>query len=215
MKIGLDFDGTIVDCRPRQEAALVAAAAACGRDAPLDLDGVWQRRRHGATLVEALVAGGIDAAEARRIGACWVETVEDDAVLPHDPLLPDARAVLTRLAACHDLAIVSARRRPDGIARQIADLGLADLVGELHVVPPGAGAAAAKAEILRRRKIACFVGDTESDLGAARFAEIPVCLVATGQRDGAWLARAGDGADVPVLGTLADFENWMRDALLR
>ncbi len=214
MKIGLDFDGTIVDCRPRQQAALVAAAAACGLAAPLDLDTVWQHRRHGATLVEALVAGGIDDAEARRIGERWVETVEDDDFLPHDPLLPDARAVLTRLAARHDLAIVSARRRPDGIARQIADLGLADLVGELHVVAPGAGAAAAKAEIIRRRKIACFVGDTESDLRAARLAGIPVCLVSAGQRDGTWLARQGDG-DAPVLGTLADFENWMSDALLR
>jgi phosphoglycolate phosphatase-like HAD superfamily hydrolase len=183
--LAFDFDGTIVDCRPRQLAALERALGA----PPPDPDGFWAAKRAGRTTAEALRRLGLDDSRAEEVAARWVEIVEDDDLLGHDRPLPGAaEALRAARRAGRRLVLLTARRRAAAVGRQLAALGLYDHFDAVAVVPP-AEAAPAKAQLLRAERAATFIGDTESDAAAARMAQVPFLAVTGGQRSADYLER--------------------------
>ena len=177
--IALDLDGTLLDCRTRQCAVLQAVLPS-----RVDPAAWWARKRGGATTAAALVALGVDRRRAEAAAAAWTARVEDDEWLALDAPLPGARAALARAGF-----VLTARRRPGAVARQLQALGLA---AEVVVVDPRR-AAEAKAEVLRDRGARGLVGDTESDARAAALAGVGFAAVGTGQRDPAFLLAHGAG----------------------
>lgn len=185
-----DLDGTLLDSRARH----CGLAEWCARRAGItvfDPDRHWSLKREGLSTRQALERAGVDATRAGRISEAWIAHIEDDRWIALDTLLPGALAALTDVHERGSSAVVlTARRRADAAERQLADLGLLDLVSDVHVVDPS-NAASQKATVLRRLGPSVFVGDTESDAEAAARSSIPFVAVTTGMRNRAWLERLG------------------------
>ncbi|MEA2419552.1 MAG: hypothetical protein QOE60_1758 [Thermoleophilaceae bacterium] len=174
--MGLDLDGTLLDCRARQVALAAHLAGS------LDEAAFWAAKRAGATTAAALAAQ-----DAPDVSAAWVEQIEDERWLALDAPLPGVDSSLAELrGAGFDPFVLTARRHPERVAAQVERLGLAPPA----VVSPAA-AAREKADVLRQLDAAGLIGDTESDLEAARAAAVPCELVSTGQRDAAFLRAQG------------------------
>lgn len=183
--MALDLDGTLLDCRARQVAVAADLAGS------LDEDAFWAAKRAGATTAAALAAQG-----APDVSAAWIDQIEDERWLALDEPLPGAEAAIAELRrAGFDPVVLTARRHADRAAAQVERLGLAAPV----VVSPAA-AKVEKAAALRELGAAGLIGDTESDLEAARAAGVPCELVSTGQRDEAFLRGHGAAAVHDTLG---------------
>lgn len=189
MNLALDLDGTLITCEPRQSAVLQAALVHCG--ARTDLNRVWELKRDGASTEEALARLGLEPELARHAAAGWRCMVEDPIWLGLDSVLP---GILDALHAMREagasLWLLTARSRPEWVRLQLAQLGLANSLDRVTVVPPH-DATIAKSTVLREMAAVAFFGDTESDWRASLKAEVPFYAVSSGQRSPAFLARAG------------------------
>jgi len=158
----------------------------------------WALKREGATTAGALRQLGFAADAVEAVARLWRERMESHAWLACDRALPDARAVLRELSGQGvSVFLLTARRRSEGVWVSLAGAELVDLVQDVVVVDPSASARA-KAEVLRERAPAGFVGDTESDGEAAERAGVAFVAVSTGQRSETYL-RAHGHAVAPSL----------------
>jgi len=198
MRIALDFDGTVVTCRERQ--MLLLQAAARGVALTLDVDAVWRLKRGGVSTTDAMVLLGVVAERAATIMTRWAVEIESLFWLRFDTLIPSALATLQQLSDQGDsVLLLTARARPDLLHQQVAALGLRPYFAGVTVVSP-LSARADKARELARWGADVFIGDSESDLGAAVDAGVPFVTVDGGQRDGSLLAGLG----CPVVNEVGD-----------
>jgi phosphoglycolate phosphatase-like HAD superfamily hydrolase len=202
--LALDLDGTLVDARPRQVAALF------GQPRPevlesLDPEAFWTLKRDGMSTRAALGRLGVGAEAAAGLAERWVEMVEGPDLLGLDRPLPGTMEFLEGLAAAGDRPwVLTARRHPDRVSDQFAGLGLEGLCAGLAVVSPAA-AAEQKAERLIGLGCRAMVGDTESDGRAAELVGIPFAAVTSGQRSPERLRAAG----FETFDTLADATSYL------
>ncbi|WP_377702766.1 HAD family hydrolase [Pseudoduganella sp. UC29_71] len=188
--LALDLDGTLLDCEARQVALTRALLAQRGQPA-LDAAAFWRRKRAGASTRTALAAQYGDAPWLPELAQAWLAAVEQPQWLAGDQLLPGVAGVLEGLIAGGvALRLLTARGNHDGLHATLARLALAPYFEQVGVVDP-LSASTQKAAILADWRPAAFIGDTESDLAAARQAGIPFAAVSWGQRDAAWLAAHG------------------------
>lgn len=107
---------------------------------------------------------------AAQINADWVSFIENERFLMDDMLYSGVAETLRTLSKDNDLFLVTARNNAAGAIRQIARLGIAQYFSDIAVVQSCAGTPSLKAVELRKHAVDCFIGDTESDLEAARMA---------------------------------------------
>ena len=197
MKIGLDLDGTILDCKPRQTRLLAALCRACALS--VDTEQYWCLKREGCSNRAALARMGVDERRADALAALWEHAVEDVCWLGFDPLLPFAVETLHRWRGNgHSLHLLSARRNHTNAHQQLRVLGL-DCFTSIDFVDPFE--AHAKRSALADLRLDVYIGDTERDAQCADAARVPPLLVSSGLRDAAYLQRSGDW---PVVDWLAD-----------
>ncbi|MCX7556238.1 HAD hydrolase-like protein [Xanthomonadaceae bacterium JHOS43] len=197
MKIGLDLDGTILDCKPRQTRLLAALCRACRIS--VDTEQYWHLKREGCSNRTALARMGMDERRASALAALWEHAVEDVGWLGFDPLLPFAVETLHRWrAGGHSLHLLSARRNHANAHQQLRVLGL-DCFTSIDFVDPFE--AHAKRPALARLRPDVYIGDTERDAQCADAVGVPSVLVSSGLRNAAYLQRSGDW---PVVDRLAE-----------
>jgi phosphoglycolate phosphatase-like HAD superfamily hydrolase len=195
--LALDLDGTLIDPRPRQVAAL---AALLGPGLEIDGDRLWELKREGLTTLRALTRLGFDAETAASLSERWVATVEDPRRLGLDRLLPGVADALEGLAAVGTRPLILTARQDAERARdQVASLGLLRWCADISVVSPSS-AAEEKAVQLVARSCRAFVGDTESDARAAELAGVDFAAVTSGQRSRQFLLAGR----LPSFETLAE-----------
>lgn len=198
--LGLDFDGTLVSCAPKQLAALRAALTFYGVGA-WDLAEHWRLKRHGSGTVAALNAQGMPAKCARAVAERWRFEVERYPWLSLDFPFAGVRALLRKLTGrgVH-VVLLSARRHPALLRMQLDAMGFREYFAAVEVVPPPQ-AVEAKAAVLKTWAPDLFVGDTEVDASAAEMAGTAFLAVATGQRSADFLRSL---QDVPVFANVMD-----------
>lgn len=181
--LAFDLDGTLVSCRERQVAVAETVAA------PLDPDAFWAAKQDGRTTAEALTAQGIEQPE--QAARAWVDRIEEEHFLALDRLAAGAlEALLAAQEAGLAPVILTARRDAAAVGRQVEWLGLVPpATGPVVVDPRRAGEE--KAVALAELDAVGLVGDTESDLAAARTAGVPFAAVDGGQRSAAFLNERG------------------------
>jgi phosphoglycolate phosphatase-like HAD superfamily hydrolase len=180
--LALDLDGTLVDAKPRQVAALVELLRLERMVERVDADAFWELKRAGLTTKGALGHFGFDPAAAERLGDLWAASVEDRCYLHLDRLIPGVQHALEALeaAGCRPV-VLTARQHRERTIEAVASLGLLRWCAEVRVVPPRSAAEAKAAELIAL-DCAGLIGDTESDARAAELAGIPFVAVTTGQR---------------------------------
>ncbi|WP_426240736.1 HAD family hydrolase [Pararhizobium sp. DWP1-1-3] len=188
MKIGIDFDGTLVTCRDKQ--------IACLRDglphmhAKVNWPLVWRRKRNGHNNDRALAPYKLDEGTKLQLKTFWDSNIEAEHYQGYDKLFPGVLRTLQALRARHQLYLISARKHPEGLYRQLGRLGVSELFANVKVVSPQ-DAVQAKAKEFSDLGINCYIGDTESDFSASLAAQIPCYIVNTGQRSASFLKQSG------------------------
>lgn len=197
--IGLDLDGTVIDCRTRQ-VAVASWAADQLRLGPLDEDRFWALKRNGATTREAFRLLGAPPRLAEHAGRIWSEEIENSTWLLLDKLLPGAMDALIAFAASGGSSVLlTARHQAHSVQEQTTRLGLDSVVDDVIVVEP-LHAVIEKSSVLQSIGAELMVGDSESDAEAAGLAALPFLPVCTGQRSREFLRDMGHSV---VYGELA------------
>lgn len=178
--ICLDLDGTLITCEPRQSAVLRAALAAIGTSA--DVEKVWELKRAGATTENALRALDLAPDLAADVARMWREMIEQPFWLGLDSAFPDALSALALMKANFELALITARSRPEWAEHQIRGMGLRDFFCRVEIVSP-VRQHSAKADVLKAIAPVAFFGDTETDARAAAASNVEFYAVASGQRN--------------------------------
>lgn len=187
MRIGLDLDGTLIDCRSRQQVVLHAALTA--HRLRLELDEIWRLKREGHTTESALIADGIDQGTAKSVATLWRWQIEEPAWLQFDAMLP---AVKDTLSMWEDqgftMYLVTARTRVEWVLPQLKWLGIDKFFKGVRAVMPDTSGRL-KAAVLRDCACEIYFGDTEIDWRAGALANLPVRLVSSGQRSSIYLTK--------------------------
>lgn len=187
MNLGLDLDGTLIDCERRHCELMAASARALGHT--LDRRAFWSHKRQGAANLGALRSCGFGDDAAADMNSLWIHDVERLPWLLLDRPVEGTEQALIRLRARGmRLHVFTARRARSMVRLQIERLGWRDLFDEIVVVSPH-DAAAQKAEALRRANCEHFIGDTESDAAAAKVAGITFTALSSGMRCAEYLTR--------------------------
>lgn len=179
--LGIDLDGTVLDCRPRQQAVLVEL---CPEARP-HLEDIWRMKRGGFSTKTALTTLGLDPGlgfEQR-----WFDRIEHQDVLKLDPVIAGAEQALDTMHHLADLHLITSRQSRHGVLQTLERLGLSRLFAHIEVVSVGTGAVTAKALHLRTCQAVAHCGDTEVDGAAAQAANLPFWAVRSGQRSGEFL----------------------------
>ncbi len=203
--IALDLDGTLISCRERQVALFRAVLAGSG--VAIDGEEFWTLKRDGFSTHEAALALGLTSEEATESARRWVRDIENPYWLQFDRVYADVREFLQRLRSQNvSFFVLTARRNRYFLGQQI--LRLAFLSNTEVVVVAPQDAARQKAEVLRSKDAALFIGDSESDLKAAKVAGVAFGAVERGQRNAAYLIARG--ADRVSDDLLEIYDSWQR-----
>jgi phosphoglycolate phosphatase len=169
---------------------------------PLDARRYWTLKRRGARWAELLARSAVAAGREDAFLERFVARIEAPEQLRLDRLFPGVPAMLEALRLRGDrLLLLSLRRSPAALLRQVHDLGVAGAFervcsGQAHAEGPRS-----KVHLIRQAGItrpAAVVGDTEADVVAARRLGLTAVGVCGGLRTGGYLRRAG--ADVVLDG---------------
>lgn len=193
MKIGFDFDGTLLDSRARHVKVL--------RYIWPDIDKVlgdnWEARHWAQKLAGKSTRcfleseGVISSAE---IALQWVDSIEDEEMLRFDIPYPFALQLLESISSVHSLCLITARKYSDGAQSQIRHLGYEPFFDYAKVVAPGADAGKRKAALVSEGGLDLVVGDTESDAEWADLCGARFLPVAWGFRSMEFWKNAGYSA---------------------
>ncbi|MGH8983825.1 MAG: HAD family hydrolase [Acidimicrobiia bacterium] len=194
--VGFDLDMTLIDSRP----GIVATLQALGSETGVAIDAALVVSRLGPTLEEEM---------ANWYPAEHVDTVSDrfrqlytDLGVPGCSLLPGATESVDAVAAAGGRSVVITAKYEPNARKCLEHVGLeVDVVVGWRWGPD-------KATTLSEHGAAAYVGDTPSDMAAARAAGALAVGVPTGPHPAEDLR--GAGAEV-VLVSLHGFPTWFAD----
>lgn len=188
-RVIVDLDGTLLDTRRRHHAVYAEAVRTLGGE-PLPLSDLWRAKRRGVSWARLL---GED--RAKRFLDLWLDRIEAPDMLALDQLQPGAARGLRRLRASGlRPVLLTARRDPAALNRQLEDLGVAAAFEAVVAVGAGPKAPPPGPPIVR------WIGDTEADVEGARAAGVAVTVVTNGIRTRTLLARAAPDDIAPSFG---------------
>lgn len=225
----LDLDGTVLDVRSRHYAAYVSVCEM--RDVkgiPIPEAEYWHWRRAAKPIADIIKASKVFPTKHRLYQQRFDEHLETPEMLLLDALRPGVQTFLGKVYTKTPICLVTLRRDREALLSQLASLGLAKyfastLAGAPPPVPNVEGRNAEgrkadgrradkahrgrfKAQLIRDRypllpTEAVYIGDTETDVHAARELGFDVFLVEGGHRHRPLLIKADPDrivADLPA-----------------
>lgn len=186
MKILVDFDGTILECRRRLYRLFSDLVA----EQEIGEARYWQLKRaptsHDIILEQEF---GWSPGNILKFKEEWIEQIETDKYLALDFPHPFAAVALQRLASRAQLILLTSRQFEEPVREQVRKAGLTALFTDLIVT----GRGRSKVEAVRDRNLTLgpgdiLVGDTGEDVLAARELSVDAVCVANGFRDAVYLA---------------------------
>lgn len=198
--IGLDFDGTLVSCWPKQLSCLRYSARTLGLE--LEINKIYDDKRNGMNNHLALSRQNISLDHISKIDAFWRGNIEDRKFLDYDKLFPGYVDMLAYLNSKCDLHLISARSRPNNLIQQIDRLRISKFFKTINAVSPS-NSSQQKAVVIEGLGLRTYVGDTESDFQACKLAGTRAMLVYSGQRSSHYLLKTCSVPAYPNLFSLA------------
>jgi phosphoglycolate phosphatase len=187
--------------RERHYATYRSAVEAFG-GRPLDAGRYWARKRRGIRWAELLVQSEVAAGREAAFLERFVARIEAPPSLRMDRLFPGVPETLDALRLRGDrLVLLSLRRSPEALLRQVHDLGIAGAFERICSGQEHAEGHRSKVHLIRQVQPgpwAVLVGDTEADVLAAKQLGLPSVGVSSGLRTRGYLRRVG--ADVVMDG---------------
>lgn len=170
-RIFLDLDGPILDVAERHHRLHCDVVLPRG-GRPLDREAYWQAKRDQVPEPRILARAGLSPADAADAAAERLREIETSGYLRFDRAWPWAASVLAELARFAPLVLVTLRRHPDRLARQLDELGLRGWFDQV-AAGAGDGTPESKAALLRAAGWggaagSVLVGDTEFDIAGGK-----------------------------------------------
>ncbi len=191
----LDLDGTVLDVRQRHYAAYVSVCEMPDvKGIPIPEAEYWHWRRDGKPIADIIKASKIFPTKHRLYQQRFDERLETPELLLLDVLRPGVQTFLGKVYTKTPICLVTLRSDAEALLSQLASLGLAKyFASTLAGAPPPprrpdkAHRGRFKAQLIRDRypllpTQAVYVGDTETDVQAARTLGFDVFLVEGGHR---------------------------------
>lgn len=187
----LDLDGTVLDVLPRYHRLHCDAVRSAGGD-PLAETEYWQAKREGVPELDLLARTGLAPEAAARAEESRLRRIESPRYLALDRLWPWTETALDALGRLAPLVLVTLRRHPGRLGRQLGRLGLDRFFARV-VAGGGDGTPEAKAGLLRDAGLgglegSVLVGDTEVDVASGRALGLRTIALRCGIRSPARLA---------------------------
>jgi phosphoglycolate phosphatase len=188
--IFLDLDGPLLDVSERYHRLHCNLVSRHG-GRPLDRETYWQAKRERVPEPEILASMGLSRQAVAEIDAVRGSLIESSEYLAFDRPWPWTIPTLQALAGVSRLVLVTLRRHPDRLLRQLDDLDLHTYFGRI-VAGPGDGTVEAKARLVRDEGIpvppgSIMVGDTEIDIAGGKALNLRTIAVRSGIRSDAHL----------------------------
>lgn len=191
-KIILDLDGPILDGRLRHYKCYGDILVENGFT-PLPVEEYWEMKRRRLDRHHQLAASKADGIYPLFLQR-WLQRIEEKSYLAADRLQPGIPEKLQQWKSQGiELILVTMRNNMENLHGQLRILGLLPLLDQVVAVGTDSGEAgkaeAARPHVERSQKAAVlWVGDTETDIGAARRLGVRVCAVGCGLRTLEYLA---------------------------
>lgn len=188
----IDLDGTLLDVRRRLTACYRDVCLGLGLE-PLPADEYWALKREACDSRQLLARSGDASGEFYdRFLQAWLQKVEGEAYLAMDTLQPAAaeRLALWTAGGC-TLVLATMRQSRSRVLRQLGGLGVLCFFRGIVISSYRDGAlgkARQVAEVVDNPRSCLWVGDTESDVDAARHFGCRSWAVASGLRTRDYLA---------------------------
>ncbi|HEX3555893.1 MAG TPA: HAD family hydrolase [Thermoanaerobaculia bacterium] len=188
----LDLDGPLLDVSERYHRLHSDLVSQHG-GRPLDRATYWRAKRERVPEAEILAPTGLSPEAVAAVEAARGRGIESPEYLILDRPWPWTLPTLAALAGLAPLVLVTLRRHPDRLLRQLGELDLHRYFDRV-VSGPGDGTLEAKAWLLRSAGIpippeSVLVGDTEIDIASGRALHLKTIAVRSGIRGDAHLAR--------------------------
>lgn len=190
----LDFDGTLVDIKPRHYEVYRRCVMEF-KGVPLRIDEYWNLKRHDTPWSEVLRLSSLDTNAERQFLAYFIDLIEKPQILKIDQLFDDALDVVARLKKDYRVYLVSLRRSHENLLGQLEHLGLQHafenvLSGHSDTKK---GVLNKKADVIKELGEygrGYIIGDTEADIAVShQLPDIESIAVTTGIRDESVLAK--------------------------
>ena len=178
----LDLDGTLVDDTKRHYATYVELLGMPDlRGVPIPDKEYWGHRREGKPVDEILRKSRLFPTKFKLFAERFAERLETPEMLALDTLRTGTETALGKLYTKTPIVLVTQRRDATELANQLARLGVRKYFAEVLSGAPKEGRLLkARYRILPTQ--ALYVGDTETDVKAARAVGFEVWLVEGGHR---------------------------------
>ena len=187
MKLLIDLDGTVLDCRSRLHRLFCALAP----EAAMPFADYWTLKRAPRSNASILhdLAGWSDE-QTSDFERRWLEEVERDEYLQFDQPFAHTERALELLSGRGSLMLLTSRQFEDRARRQIESHRLDRYFEDVIVATSGGDkAGAVRARRLDLASDDLLVGDTEADIRAARELGITAVALEGGVRDGEFLLK--------------------------
>ncbi|MEL7371100.1 MAG: HAD hydrolase-like protein [Myxococcota bacterium] len=223
----LDLDGTVLDVRRRHYAAYVSVCEM--RDVkgiPIPEAEYWHWRREAKPVADIIAASKVFPTKRRLYQARFDERLEVPELLLLDTLKTGVETFLGKVYTKTPICLVTLRRDKEALESQLASMGLSRYFASvLAGVPPTPRRPEKglrgrhKAQLIRDRyrllpTEALYIGDTETDVEAAKDLGFDVFLVEGGHRQRSLQIKANPDrlvADLPAaLKYMLTGGRWMR-----
>jgi phosphoglycolate phosphatase len=187
-----DLDGTLLDVSTRHHHVYSTVCTSLGGE-PLTRAAYWHLKRQHTPWTAILEQSGLIDADVPAFEASFAALIEVPDSLGFDQLFPETIHVLTRLAATYRCSLVSLRSSPTALRAQLAVFALTPFFDAIEMGPADGDPAFQKARLIRRTvpddDPAVVIGDTETDVAAAKALGYLSIAVCSGIRDRDVLAR--------------------------
>ena len=174
--IGIDLDGTVLDCRQRHQAVTCRLIP----EVTQYFDVLWALKRDGYSTRAAIEQMGLEV--PMNFEQNWMELIEHPTYLGLDSLMPNTDAALQILTQTANLHLITSRQNARGVTNTLSRLCIAHHFSQVIVVGICSEAIKAKTKYLSTNKAIAHCGDTEVDAQSAAYAKIPFWGVTSGQR---------------------------------
>ena len=191
----LDLDGTVLDVRKRHYAAYVSVCEMRDiKGTPMPEAEYWHWRREAKPTQDIIKASKVFPTKHKLYQQRFDERLEVPELLLLDELRPGVATFLGKVYTKTPICLVTLRRDPEALESELASMGLrryfASVLAGAPPIPRRPDKTVRgrhKAQLIRDRyKLlptdALYIGDTESDVQAARTLGFDVFLVEGGHR---------------------------------
>lgn len=186
MEIYFDLDGTLLDVSQRNYLVYKNITEKL-HGLPLFFDEYWGLKRNKIPFSEILKQSNIKNSE--RFFNQWFKEIEAYRYLKKDKLYPWTKDVLTLLSKRNSLYLMTLRRRPFNLKRQLKELEITDYFDKLWISNENLSDKSSLLCAAVKDKTAILIGDTEVDIVAAKKAGIKSIAVSSGIRTGDFLMK--------------------------